>query len=132
MTVTYLIANNIGKVRLAIADIDDTTTTGARSSWTILFTDEEIEVFLDQASDNIWLASSYALNSVAASKAMLAKVRKLGDFSEDLSKLADAIRAQAKEYKHMAESTPAGAFAEMALTDFNYRTIIYNYNLRTG
>lgn len=132
MTVTYLIANDVGKVRLAIADIDDTTITGARSTWTILFTDEEIEVFLAQASSNIWLAASYALNSIAASKAMLAKVRRLGDFSEDLTKLADSIRVQAKEYKTMAQSAPAVGFAEMALTDFSYRTILRNYDLRTG
>lgn len=132
MTVTYLIGTDVGKVRLAIADIDETTTTGVRSTWTILFTDEEIEIFLAQASNNIWLAASYALNAVASSKAFLAKVRRLGDFSEDLSKLADAIRAQAKAYKDMAVSVPAGAFAEMGLTDFSYRQIIYNYNLRSG
>lgn len=132
MAITYLIANNIGKVRLAIADIDLTVTSGLRSTWTVLFTDEEIDIFLAQASSNIWLAASYALNSIAASKAMLAKVRKLGDFSEDLTKLADSIRAQAKEYKTMAQSAPAIGFAEMALTDFSYRTIVRNYDLRTG
>ena len=132
MTVTYLIANNIGKVRLAIADIDTTTTTGTRDTWTVLFTDEEIDIFLAQASNGIWLAASYALNSVAASKAMLAKVMKLGDFSEDLTKLADSIRAQAQAYKEMVVSIPSAGFAEMGLTDFSYRQIIHNYNLRTG
>ena len=132
MTVTYLIANDIGKVRLAIADIDTTTTTGARSTWTVLFTDEEIEVFLDQADDDIWMAASYALNSIAASRSMLAKVLKLGDFSEDLSKLADSIRAQAKVYAEKAVSEPAGAAAEIAHTDFAYRDIVYNQQLRSG
>jgi len=132
MTVTYDVADNTGKVRLAIADIDLTTITGTRDTWTVLFTDEEIAIFLAQASSNIWLAASYALNSVAASKAMLAKVRRLGDFSEDLTKLADSIRAQAKAYKEMATSEPAGAFAEMGLTDFSYRDIIWNYSLRSG
>lgn len=132
MTVNYDIDNDIGKVRLAIADIDTTTITGVRSTWTVLFTDEEIDIFLAQASSNIWLAASYALNSVAASKAMLAKVLKLGDFSEDLTKLADSIRAQAKIYKEMATSAPAFGIAEMSLTDFSYRTIIYNYALRSG
>ena len=132
MTVTYLIANDIGKVRLAIADIDTTTTTGARSTWTVLFTDEEIEVFLDQADDDIWMAASYALNSIAASRSMLAKVLKLGDFSEDLSKLADSIRAQAKVYAEKAMSEPAGAAAEIAQTDFTYRDIVYNQQLRSG
>jgi len=132
MTVTYLIANNIGKVRLAIADIDTTTTTGARSTWTVLFTDEEIDVFLDQADDDIWMAASYALNSIAASRSLMAKMMRLGDFTEDLSKMADSIRAQAKAYAEKAISEPSGAWAEIAQTDFAMRDIIYNNDLRTG
>ena len=132
MTVTYDVANDTGKVRLAIADIDTTTTTGTRSTWTVLFTDEEIGIFLAQASNNIWLAASYALSSMAASKAMLAKMKKMGDFSEDLTKLADSLRAQAKEYKKLATEAPAIGIAEMGLTDFSYRDIIWNRNLRTG
>lgn len=131
-TFTYLVANSVGKVRLAIADIDLTTTTGTRDTWTVLFTDEEIGVFLSQAGSNIWLAASFALNSMAASRAMLAKVRRLGDFSEDTSKIADSLRAQAKEYKEMAIMEPSAGFAEMGLTDFSYRDIIHNYNLRNG
>ena len=131
-TFTYLIANNVGKLRLAIADIDLTTTTGLRSTWTCLFTDEELGVFLSDASSDIMTAASYALNSVAASRSMLAKVKRLGDFSEDLSKLADSIRAQAKVYSEMAENEPSGAAAEIANTDFTFRDIVYNYDLRTG
>jgi len=129
-TFTYDITDNTGKVRLAIADIDMTTTVGNREDWTCLFTDEELAIFLAQAGDNIWSAASIALYSVAASKSMLAKVRKLGDFSEDLTKLADSIRAQAKVYAGMADSAPAGAFAAMGFTDFSYRNIAWNRGLR--
>ncbi len=132
MTVTYDVTDDTGKLRLAISDIDTTTTTGLRSTWTILFTDEELAVFLTQSSSNIWLAASYALSSMAASRAMLAKVRKLGDFSEDLTKLADALRAQAKEYKALATEAPAAGWAEMALTNFSVRDIINNKYLRNG
>jgi len=131
-TFTYLIANNTGKLRLAIADIDLTTTTGVRSTWTVLFTDEELAIFLSDASSDINMAASYALNSVAASRSMLAKVKRLGDFSEDLSKLADSIRAQAKAYAEMAVNVPYGAAAEIASTDFAWREIIYNRELRSG
>ena len=130
MTVTYDITNNTGKVRLAISDIDTTTSTGARSTWTILFTDEEIAVFLDQAGSNIWLAAAYALQSMAASRALLAKMKRLGDFTEDLSKIADSLRAQAEQYKKLAVEAPAGAAAEMINTDFNFRDILYNEYLR--
>ena len=48
-TFTYDITDDTGKVRLNIADIDLTTTTGVRSTWTVLFTDEEIGIFLTRA-----------------------------------------------------------------------------------
>lgn len=131
-TFTYDIADNTGKLRLAIADIDLTTTTGLRSTWTCLFTDEELGIFLSDASDNIYDAASKALYSVAASRSMLARVKSLGDYSENLSTLADSIRAQAKAYSDMAENTPSGAAAEIAQTDFTFRDIVYNYDLRTG
>uniref|UniRef100_A0A6M3KUB1 Uncharacterized protein n=1 Tax=viral metagenome TaxID=1070528 RepID=A0A6M3KUB1_9ZZZZ len=131
-TFTYLIANNVGKLRLAISDIDLTTTTGVRSTWTALFTDEELGVFLSDASNNIYDAASRALYTVAASRSLLAKSRTLGDFSENLSTLADSIRAQAKVYAEKAESDPCGLAAEVAQTDFTYRDILNNYDLRTG
>lgn len=132
MTVTYDITNNTGKVRLAIADIDTTTSTGLRSTWTVLFTDEEIGVFLTQASSSVWMAAAYALRSIAASRALTAKMRKLGDFMEDLTKIAEALRSQADAYEDMAKNEPAGAIAEVAQTDFAYRDIIQNYYLRSG
>ena len=131
-TFTYLIADNVGKLRLAIADIDMTTTTGTRDTWTALFTDEGLKVFLVYASNNIYEAASYALYSMASSRALTAKVKRLVDFSEDLSKIADSLRAQAKAYKEQALSDPAGGFAEMALTDFSMRTIIRREDMRSG
>ena len=131
-TFTYDVSDNTGKLRLAIADIDLTTTTGLRNTWTVLFTDEELAVFLSDASSSIYLAASYALNSIAASRSLLAKVKRLGDFSEDLSKIADSLRAQAKNYSDIAVNTPAGGAAEVVYTDFNFRDIIYNSNLRSG
>ena len=132
MTVTYDITNNTGKLRLAIADIDTTTSTGLRNTWTILFTDEELAVFLSDASSDISMAASYALNSIAASRSLLAKVKRLGDYSEDLSKIADSLRAQAKAYAEQSVNIPAGLWAEVAQTDFTARDIIYNQELRSG
>jgi len=131
-TFTYDVSNNTGKLRLAIADIDLTTTTGTRDTWTVLFTDEELAIFLSAASSDIYMAASYALNAMAASRALLAKVKRLGDFSEDLSKVADSLRAQAKVYAEDAMNNPAGLPAEISQTDFAYRDIIRNNYLRTG
>ncbi len=132
MTVTYDINDNTGKLRLAISDIDTTTTTGLRNTWTVLFTDEELGVLLSDASNDISMAASYALNAVAASRSLLAKVKRLGDYSEDLSKIADSLRAQSKAYADQAANKPAGAVAETANTDFTARDIIYNHYLRSG
>ncbi len=132
MTVTYDITDNTGKLRLAIADIDTTTTTGSRSDWTVLFTDEELAVFLSDAGSDISLAASFALMAIAASRSLLAKIKRLGDYEEDLTKMADAIRAQAKAYREQSENVPSGAAAEIGGTDFGYRQIIHNRALRTG
>jgi len=131
MTVTYDITNAIGQVRLNISDIDTTTTTGARSDWTILFTDEEIQIFLDRASSDVMLASVYALLAIASSRALLAKMVKIGDYSQDLKTVADSLRAQAKALVDLNNMTPAGDAAEQAVTDFAARDIIYNSYLRS-
>ncbi|KKM06370.1 hypothetical protein LCGC14_1744720 [marine sediment metagenome] len=131
-TFTYDITDNTGKLRLAISDIDLTTTVGVRSDWTVLFTDEELGVFLSNASSDINLAAFYALNAIAASRALLAKSMSLGDYSIDLKSLADSLRAQAKVYYELSVNVPSGLAAEVAQTDFTARDIIYNKELRTG
>lgn len=134
-TFTYDITDNTGKLRLNIADIDLTTTAGARSTWTCLFTDEELGVFLDRASSDLNLASYYALMSVASNRAMLARKKVLGDYQEDLSKVADEVRKQALEYLNASkldEGDPAVDWAEQAVSDFAYREILMNEDLRNG
>lgn len=116
MSFTYNISTNVGKVRLNIQDIDLTTITGIRSGWTVLFTDEEIEVFLARASSNLNLASYYALLSVASSKALVAKMQKIGDYTEDLKGTAAAIRSQADAFKKIVDGEPVMEIASMDLT----------------
>ena len=131
-TFTYDITGNIGIVRLNISDIDLTTTVGVRSDWTVLFTDEEIQIFLTRASSDTNLASAYALMAIASSRALLAKSKRLGDYSEDLSKIASELREQAKYFIKIAETTPSADFAEQVLTDFSARDIATNYEARSS
>ena len=131
-TFTYDVSTNVGKVRLNIADIDLRVITGTRPDWTVLFTDEEIQVFLDRAENNINLASAYALYAIASSRVLLAKKKQLGDFMEDLTALGKEVRAQAQAFVDISEDAPSGAFAEQSVTDFAARDIVYNYNLRTS
>ncbi len=128
---TYDITNVVCKVRLNIADIDTTVIIGARSTWTILFTDAEIGIFITRAGSDLNLASAYALLAIASSRALIAKVKKLGDYSEDLSKMAAELRAQAKQFFDLsASAAAAGDFAEIANTDFAARDIMLNEALR--
>ena len=132
MTVTYDITNDIGKLRLNIADVDITTAIGDRDDWTCLFTDEELQIFLDRASSDLNMSAYYALMSVAANRALLARKRKLGDFEEDMSKVADEVRKQALAYRDQSEREPAVGWAEQSVTDFAFRDIVRNTDLRSG
>ena len=60
MTVTYNTANDIGKVRLYAQD------TNVSSASTVAFTDEELQVFIDNSpSSNLRLAAAWALRTLA-------------------------------------------------------------------
>jgi len=130
-TFTYDIANNIGIVRLNIADIDTTTTTGARSTWTMLFTDEEINVFLARASNDVNRASAYALLTIASSNVLLAKMVKIGDYMQDTKMISYYAREQAKMFITMSNETPAFGIAQQSVTDFAAAQIVQNHYMES-
>ena len=135
MTVTYDetdLSTDLAQVRLKIGDVDTTTTTGSRSDWTIILTDEEIEAFLTETGDDVNLAAAYALRAIAASKAHLAKMVKIGDYSQDTKMISYYLNQMADKYEAMSEEGPAAAIAEQTVTDFAYRDIVRNYDLRYG
>ena len=88
---------DIGKVRLLIGDTDEA-----------VFTDAEIQAFLDLADDSIPLAAAKALRAMAASQARLEKRLKALDIELDTKGLAKELRELAKE---LEESEEEGAFA---------------------
>ena len=135
MTVTYDstdLSTNLAKVRLLIADIDTTTTTGNREDWTILFTDEEINSFLSQCDSDINLACAMAMRSIASSRVLLAKAVKIGDYEGDLTKVHASCLKSADAFEKKAAETPYFDYAEMNLSDFSARDITWNYDLRNG
>ena len=121
MTVTYDIGTDVGKVRLKIGDTDTDNA---------ILSDEEIEYFLDVRDGNINLASADALEAIAASDSFLAKVQRIGSYTEDLKSLADSIRKTAMLLRDQEEETPVVGFAEIAQTDFTARQIVINEALR--
>lgn len=108
MTATYDLTTNIGKVRLKIADTDVMPASDAH------FTDEEIQVFLDEADDDILIASALALEAWAASLTDSALSEKIGDYSYS-KKQADNKLALAQRYRDSAGAGPAITWAEMDL-----------------
>lgn len=121
MSFTYDLTTNIGKVRNLI---NDTTQIGA------LLTDEEITAILSLHSSDLFMAAHTCLMRIAASKALLAKKKSAGNYSEDLTAIARECREVAAVYKEMAQSMPADAVAEQFLTDFNYNEILNKKVLR--
>lgn len=105
MTTTYDLTTNVGKVRLKIADTDITDAH---------FTDEEIQIFLDEADDDILLASALALESWAASLSESADSEKIGDYSYSKKMAANKLEL-AQRYRDASGSGPVFDWSSMDL-----------------
>ena len=94
MTATYVLSTLIGQVRLRIGDTDTTDT---------VFTDEELQVFLDANSDSVPFASAMALEAWATKYGANADSEEIGNYRYDqkivnnLLKMAKQLRATAAE-----------------------------------
>jgi len=107
MTVTYNIANNIGKVRLKISD---TVTTD------YVFTDEEITYFLTENSNSINLAAADALDAWAAKYAANADSETIGDYKYT-QKSVDKMTKLAQRFRDTESGTPYMTWSEPDLTN---------------
>ena len=85
MSFTYDASTSIGKVRLLIGDHDSNN---------YVLEDEEISSFLNMAEDNVYLASAFALRSIATNEAkLIQKYIKTKRFNtNNLIKLAFSIK----------------------------------------
>ncbi len=126
MAFTYNLTTEAGKVRLLITDTDSTNP---------IFEDREIDVFLSfTASDgtnDINLASAVALETIAASEALVQKKIKLLDLTTDGPAVATSLRAAAKILREQSENESYIDWSEMNLNAFAGRDIIWNDALRT-
>jgi len=109
MTVTYILTTDIGKVRLKIGDKPPATT---------VFTDEELQVFLDNNLQSINLGAAEALESWAASYGANADSEGIGDYRYS-QKIIDNMLALAKRLRDaeagLLGNAPAMAWAELDL-----------------
>ena len=97
-------ATAIEQVRLLIGD------TGS-----VQFTDAEIQIFLDLASNSILPAASYALESWAATLTESYTSEKIGDYAYT-KKAAENKITLAKKYREENDSSPAFEWSEIDLT----------------
>ncbi len=108
MTATYDLTTAIGKVRLLISDTDITPASDAH------FTDEELQIFLDLADDDVYIAAALALESWATSLKSTYTSERIGDYSYSKKSIDDML-ALAQRYRDASSSGPAATWAEMDL-----------------
>ena len=105
-------ATAIEKVRRLIAD----------SSVPYHFTDAEIQIFLDLASNSILIGAAFALEAWAASLTGSLLSEKIGDYAYT-KKDAESKAALAKEYKRQEAESPYMTWAEMDLSGVKDTTV---------
>lgn len=92
----------IGQVRALINDTDETS---------LVFLDEELQVFLDLEGDVVKLAAAQALDVIADDEALTAKViRDFDGKSTDGAKVADALRKRAQSLRAQVADADEGYF----------------------
>lgn len=104
MAFTYDPSTDRGKVRRNIGDKD--TATAANQ----MFTDAEIDSFLDSASNDVQLATAYALRAMAADPSMRAivwRVMSTDGMEIDKSEVGAQLREMASEWEARADNAPA-------------------------
>jgi hypothetical protein len=126
MSFTYVQGTDIGKVRLLVPD---------RELAYMVFTDEELQEFIDLYPANLWYAAAEAVDTIAASQTMILKVVSRLDVSTDGAAVGRELRQRANRLRETGDDM-AGADVsdvstiEMLLGDFSIREQIVNAGLR--
>ncbi len=126
MAFTYDLSTDGGQVRLLITDTDLDNP---------IFQDNEIDFFLSNtavdSSNDINLAGAKALETIAASEALVQKKIKLLDLTTDGPAVADSLRKAAALLREQSDTEGDIDFIEQNLNVFSARQIIWNDALRT-
>jgi hypothetical protein len=126
MTQILDFSNDVAKVRLLIADMDDTTQ---------IFNDEAIQALIDMALDNnLKRAAGQALMSIAVNEVLVQKRIKILDLSTDGPAEAIQLRLMAKLlFDQAVEEETTGAFdwAEQINNTWQYNELLYKDALRS-
>jgi hypothetical protein len=126
MTQILDFSTDVAKVRLLIADTDDTTQ---------IFNDEAIQALIDMALDNnLKRAAGQALMSIAVNEVLVQKRIKILDLSTDGPAEAIQLRLMAKLlFDQAVEEETTGAFdwAEQINNTWQYNELLYKDSLRS-
>lgn len=126
MAFTYLLSNDIGRVRLLIPD-----TNAAAYVWE----DDEITALLAAEGNVVKLGTALALETMASNEAFVQKVIKLLELTTNGPATAKALMDRAARLRKQAEDELADAgfdIAEMVVDDFAYREFIEKDALRNA
>ena len=111
MPATYDPTTDRGKVRLLIPDSDVT-------AGVVVFQDADIDAFLELEGDNVRRAAAQALDTIAASEALVQKVIKTMDVQTDGAKLAEALMKRAKALRDQAAGLDVDEDDQFAVAEF--------------
>lgn len=109
-------ATPIGQVRLLIPDVDELENPAdLTADPSYIFSDPQINAFIALAHDNVYLAASFAVNTIATTEALILKVLRSDDRQTDGAKLANALGERADWLRRRAAEEDA-AMAEEAFS----------------
>jgi hypothetical protein len=120
MSATYDVTTDIGKIRLFIGDTDVTPASDA------IFTDEELQVFLD-IEGSVRSAAAAAIEALANDSARTAKMLRTLNFQKDTRQAAKAMLDTAQRLR---DTDVQYAFAEQSITDAATADLMLNKALR--
>lgn len=109
MTVTYDISTLIGKVRLK---------TGDNKIASPVFTDEEIQVFLDETTDSVNLSSAILLEAWATKYVANVDSENIGgySYSQSIVNKMLSLAQRLREAETTGDAVPLMSWSEMDLT----------------
>jgi hypothetical protein len=103
MVYTYNLGTAVGQMRLLIPDRG---APGQFDIWSadgkLIFTDEELQAFLDQEGNVVKAGCALALEVIGSDEALVLKVMRQLDFETDGAKLSDALLARAVKLREQA------------------------------
>jgi hypothetical protein len=117
-THTYNLEEAVGRVRLLISDIGGK---GESDEW--VFTDLEIETFLNLWEQNLMMSAATALRVMAGNEAMVAKKITFLELETDGPATAAAMEKTADKFETMSDEAVDFELIEMGVDLFSRREI---------